>query len=74
MNVAVTSKPELSEIPDIMKSIRMVEDRLGEQGRVLVRYSGTEPVCRVMVEGEQKDAIEMYACEIAGVVTKTLGE
>jgi len=73
MNVAVTSKPELSEIPGIMKSIRMVEDRLGEQGRVLVRYSGTEALCRVMVEAQSKDEAAENCQVLAEIISRKLG-
>ena len=74
INVPVVKKPEISEVPLLVQEIKRAEEMLGENGRVLVRYSGTEPVCRIMVEGERKDAIEMYAREIADVVTKTLNE
>ncbi|MBW1998215.1 MAG: phosphoglucosamine mutase [Deltaproteobacteria bacterium] len=71
-NVPVNRKPELSSIPEIVKNIREVESRLGGKGRVLVRYSGTEPLCRVMVEGEEKEEVESYAEEIADTVRREL--
>ena len=74
INVPVAKKPEISEIPTLVEEIKWVEEALGDKGRVLVRYSGTEPVCRVMVEGDQKDTIEMYARKIAQVVEKTLNQ
>ena len=49
-----------------------VETRLGERGRVLLRYSGTEPVCQIMLEGERQEEIEEYARQIADVVTELL--
>ena len=74
INVPVVKKPVISEVPALVEEIKRVEEKLGDKGRVLVRYSGTEPVCRVMVEGERRDTIETYAREIAGVVTKTLNK
>jgi phosphoglucosamine mutase len=49
-----------------------VEGRLGHQGRLLVRYSGTEPLLRIMLEGRDKHAIELWANEIADEVRKHL--
>jgi len=71
INVPVKIKPEISSIPAIAMIIREVEATLGD-GRVLVRYSGTEPLCRVMVEGKGKDEIEKAARMIADVVKKEL--
>ena len=56
-----------------MRVRQKVEMRLGERGRVLLRYSGTEPVCRIMVEGESQEEIEKYARQMAEVVKKQLG-
>lgn len=72
INVSVKSKPNIAEVPEIVKIIAQVEHKLGEAGRVLVRYSGTEPVCRVMVEGKDKREIEDYAQQIADVINKEL--
>ncbi|MBW2067078.1 MAG: phosphoglucosamine mutase [Deltaproteobacteria bacterium] len=71
-NVPVNRKPELLSVPEIVKTIEGVESSLGDRGRVLVRYSGTEPVCRVMVEGEQEKEVEACAEEIADTVRKEL--
>lgn len=73
INVEVKAKPELGTIPEIVESIEAAEAQLGENGRVLVRYSGTQPQCRVMVEGPTA-AITRQLCEqIAGVVRLQLG-
>lgn len=72
INVTVKSKPNIADVPEIVKIIEQVEQNLGEAGRVLVRYSGTEPVCRVMVEGKNKRQIDDYAQQIADVINKAL--
>jgi phosphoglucosamine mutase len=56
-----------------MEAIRAVEAQLGEKGRVLVRYSGTQPLCRVMVEGPDAIETQRYCQQIADVVKATLG-
>jgi len=73
INVPVSSKPEISSVPQIQRIIHQVEQELGDNGRVLVRYSGTEAVCRVMVEGEDNTRVEQFAREIAGVISQSLG-
>lgn len=72
LNVPVKRKPEISSVAEIRMAIESIEGRLGRRGRVLVRYSGTEPLCRVMVEGERSEEVEAYAKEIAGVVDRRL--
>jgi phosphoglucosamine mutase len=73
INVPVKKKPEISSVPELVRVQQDVEMRLGENGRVLLRYSGTEPVCRIMVEGERQEEIEEFAHQIAEVATKLLG-
>ena len=72
LNVAVSSRPEIETVPEITAAIRAVEDRLGDQGRVLVRYSGTQNLCRVMVEGPSQALTETCCRQIAAVVEKML--
>jgi phosphoglucosamine mutase len=74
INVPVRTKPDISKVPVLAGEIERVEKALGEKGRVLVRYSGTEPVCRVMVEGEKEEQIKTCAKRIAHMVEKTLGD
>ena len=62
INIDVKSKPDIATVPEIVEAIRQVEAELGEQGRVLVRYSGTQNMCRVMVEGPTTAVTEKY-CE-----------
>ena len=73
INVEVKSKPDLSTIPEINEAIKAVEAQLGTKGRVLVRYSGTQPMCRVMVEGPTNDETEKYCTQIADVLREKLG-
>jgi phosphoglucosamine mutase len=73
MNVPVRSKPLLEDVPGILDAVQKVEKQLGEDGRVLVRYSGTEPLCRVMVEGPTEEETTRWCREIADEVSKELG-
>lgn len=71
-NVRVASKPPFEQRPRIVQSLRGVESRLGENGRVLLRYSGTEPLARVMVEGPDLPSITNWAEEIAATIAAEL--
>ena len=73
INVDVKSKPDVSTVPEIVKAIQGVEKELGDDGRVLVRYSGTQNMCRVMVEGPSDDVTGKYCKEIADIVKSALG-
>lgn len=72
MNVNVDKKPDLKSIPQIVHVIQKIEKELGDKGRVLVRYSGTQPQCRVMVEGPNEELTHIYCSEIADVIKKAL--
>jgi len=73
MNVEVDSKPDIETVPEIQAEIRSVEKRLGEKGRVLVRYSGTQPLCRVMIEGPTHEETRQCCGQIVKAVRETLG-
>ena len=73
VNVDVAEKPDISSIPEIKNAIIAVENKLGEQGRVLIRYSGTQPLCRVMVEGATYSDAQGYCDELADIIRKNLG-
>jgi phosphoglucosamine mutase len=73
INVEVKSKPEISSLPQVMEGIRQVEAELGDNGRVLVRYSGTQNICRVMVEGPTQEITEKYCKQIADAIKSTIG-
>ncbi len=72
INVPVSRKPPIDSVPPITEIIRRVENELKSKGRVLVRYSGTESLCRVMVEGEDLDHVKLLAQRIAEVIQKEL--
>ena len=73
VNVNVKSKPPLKEQREIIDAIKEVEKALGNNGRVLVRYSGTQAVCRVMIEGPTQKETKVFAGTIAEVIKKKLG-
>jgi len=73
INVNVKSKPDIATIPELNQAISQVEKELGDNGRVLVRYSGTQNMCRVMVEGPSSAVTEKYCSQLAGLVEKVLG-
>jgi phosphoglucosamine mutase len=73
INIDVKNKPEISKIPRIKEIIGQVERELGEEGRVLVRYSGTQNMCRIMVEGPSYDTTEKYCRQIADVIKSEIG-
>jgi phosphoglucosamine mutase len=73
VNVKVSHKPGLETVPDLEEAIRAGERRLNGSGRVLVRYSGTESLLRIMVEGERDALIHEVADQLAQVVRTHLG-
>ncbi len=68
VNVKVKSKPTLDSLTKSQETIEQSEKILGDSGRVLVRYSGTEDICRVMVEGPKQKQVQQIAMNIAGVI------
>ncbi|MGP8153176.1 MAG: phosphoglucosamine mutase [Smithella sp.] len=72
INIDVKRKPEIETVPEIMAAIKRAEKALGDKGRVLVRYSGTQNMCRVMVEGPTKKETETHCRRIADIVKKIL--
>ncbi|HWM89881.1 MAG TPA: phosphoglucosamine mutase [Thermoanaerobaculia bacterium] len=72
-NIRVARKPDLATIPSVAAAARSVEDRLGADGRLVLRYSGTEPLARVMIEGPDQPTIEAMAAELIGVIQGELG-
>jgi phosphoglucosamine mutase len=73
VNVRVSEKKDIMTIPDVAKIITDVEAKLKDEGRILIRYSGTEPLLRIMLEGQDKYQITSWGKEIAEQVEKSIG-
>jgi phosphoglucosamine mutase len=73
INLRVGGRPLLSEVPGMVKAMRQQEERLGESGRILVRYSGTEPLLRIMVEALDQDLMNDVAQALKQTALKELG-
>jgi len=73
INVDVSEKPPVEEIEELQKAIKAAEAELGENGRVLIRYSGTQSMCRVMVEGPTEEVADRLCASLAGTVKKCIG-
>jgi len=74
LNVTVKEKREFSEMPKVASKISQVERALGSRGRLLVRYSGTELLARIMLEGEEEGMIRAMAEEIANEIRAEIGK
>ena len=74
INVKVRERVPLDKFPELEQLVADVQQRLGDSGRVLIRYSGTEPLMRIMLEGEDQDEISSMANQIAQLVRETIGE
>jgi len=74
LNVKVAEKRDIMTIPEIAGLVRDIEEKVQDEGRILIRYSGTEPLLRIMIEGRDKDQITCWASEIADNVEKNIGE
>lgn len=72
VNVRVERRLPFEDRPAIGEAVEKIEEELGNRGRVLLRYSGTEPVCRIMVEGEDPEKVALYAADLAEVVAREL--
>src|SRR5262249_60646049 len=73
MNLRVRNKPPLESMPGVKSVIDEVEKNLQGQGRVLVRYSGTENLARVMIEGQDQTDIQRHATRIADAIKAEIG-
>ncbi|MDO9110806.1 MAG: phosphoglucosamine mutase [Desulfatirhabdiaceae bacterium] len=74
INVPVCEKPDIETVAGIKDAVGQVESRLGDEGRVLIRYSGTQPLCRVMVEGPSQKETRTFAEQIAEKVRVAIGK
>lgn len=72
INVEVSQKLPLDQVPRVAEEIKAAEEELAGAGRILVRYSGTQPLCRVMVEAEDEDVAERVARQVAAVIAEEL--
>jgi len=72
-NVRTSKRIDLDLIPDFHKTVKTMEEKLGNDGRILVRLSGTEPVVRVMAEGKNFDTIDTMADELCHMIEKADG-
>ena len=73
VNVDVIEKRPFADVEEIQNVISETETKLADRGRLLLRYSGTEPVARIMIEGDDQSAIETYARDLASTIRETLG-
>jgi phosphoglucosamine mutase len=73
LNVRVREKVPFEEVEEVVRAAREVRERLGEGGRLLLRYSGTEPLARVMIEGQSQAEIDALAEGLAAVIRRSLG-
>jgi len=73
VNVRVRQKPPISLLPEVAKLVAEAEKALGNSGRVIVRYSGTEPVARVMVEAEREDDVNRWTSSLASALQASIG-
>jgi phosphoglucosamine mutase len=72
-NLRVKRKPPLEELPAVMKLVGETERDLSGKGRVLLRYSGTEPKIRLLIEGRERDEIDRQANRIAEAIEEAIG-
>ncbi len=73
VNVPILRRPPLSSVPEIAQAEALVKERMAGRGRVLLRYSGTQPLLRVMVEGEDEEEVRWAAGLLAGTAERALG-
>ncbi len=71
-NITVSRKPPIAEVQELQEAIKQAEEQLAGEGRVLVRYSGTQPMCRVMAEGPSHEITEKIVKDIAVIVEQLL--
>jgi phosphoglucosamine mutase len=72
VNVRVKERKPLDDFPEIARTVEQVKEKLGDEGRLLIRPSGTEPVIRVMIEGKDQDRVVQLAEETAAVIGRVM--
>lgn len=73
-NLRVAAKPPLDGLPTVRDAVRRATRELGDEGRLVLRYSGTEPLARVMIEGPDQATIERLADEVLAAIAGAVGE
>jgi len=73
VNVPVRSKPALESLPEVVRALQQAESAVGRSGRVVLRYSGTEPLARVMVEAEQDEDVRRWTEALASALGSAIG-
>jgi phosphoglucosamine mutase len=73
VNIRVQSKPPLTALPEVVRVLSEAEKALGHSGRVVLRYSGTEPVARVMVEAEHEADVRRWTDALAAALRSAIG-
>jgi phosphoglucosamine mutase len=73
VNVRVRAKPPLESLPEVSRTLGEAERALGKSGRVILRYSGTEPLARVMVEAERDEDVRRWTDSLASAVRSAIG-
>jgi phosphoglucosamine mutase len=73
VNVRVRNQPPLDALPAVAEELHCAERALGDSGRIVLRYSGTEPLARVMVEAEREEDVKRWAAAIAAAIHNTIG-
>ncbi len=73
VNVKVRAKPPLDSLPQVSRALAEANRSLGDSGRIVVRYSGTEPLARVMVEAERDEDVERWAYTLASAIQSSIG-
>jgi phosphoglucosamine mutase len=73
VNVKVKTKPPLDSIPEVARALAEAQSALGDNGRIVLRYSGTEPLARVMVEAEHDDDVQRFSQSLANALRNSIG-
>jgi phosphoglucosamine mutase len=69
----VKEKKPFEKLEGFNERLNDIKNKLGDKGRVFVRYSGTEPIARVMIEGEKEETIKTYADELSNIIRSQIG-
>jgi phosphoglucosamine mutase len=73
VNVKVKTKPPLETVPEVAQALKEAESALGDNGRIVLRYSGTEPLARIMLEAEHQSDVDRFSQSIAQALRNTIG-